>query len=131
MAIKTQDVRYADGSVSCLGFLAYDDARSGKRPGVLVVHEAFGLGDHAMDRAKMLAGIGYAALAVDLYGDRKQATSQDDMAVTMGPLRENPAALRARAKAGLTALAGQSMVDSGKLFAIGFCFGGTTVLELA
>jgi dienelactone hydrolase len=131
MTIKTEDVRYTDGPVSCLGFLAYDDAQAGKRPGVFVVHEAWGLGEHAKERAKMLAGLGYVALAADMYGDRRQAAKMEDLGVTMGPLRENPDALRARAKAGVAALAGHSRVDASKLFAIGFCFGGMTVLELA
>lgn len=130
MTIKTQDVRYADGDLSCLGFLAYDDAKPGKRPGVLVVHEAFGLGAHAMDRARMLAELGYVAFAADLFGDRRQVGPADLMSV-IGGLAGDPPVLRKRAKSALSCLAAQPQVDSTKLFGIGFCFGGTTVLELA
>jgi dienelactone hydrolase len=130
MTIKTEDVRYADGAVSCLGFLAYDDAQKGKRPGVLVVHEAFGLGEHAMERARMLAKLGYVAFAADLFGDRRQV-GPSDLGTVIGGLMGDPSALRKRAKAALSALAAQPRVDAQRLFAIGFCFGGTTVLELA
>ena len=130
MTIKTQDIRYADGALSCLGFLAYDDAQAGKRPGVLVVHEAFGLGEHAMERARMLAKQGYVALAADLFGDRRQIGAADLMA-EIGALAGDPPVLRKRAKAALSTLAAQPQVDASRLFAIGFCFGGTTVFELA
>jgi len=129
--IKTEDIAYADGDVSCLGYLAYDDSRAEKRPGVLVVHEAWGLGEHAMQRAGMLAEAGFVALAADLYGNRRQAAGIDEVRDVMGNLWSSPEVLRARAKAGLSALAAQPLVDSTRLFAIGFCFGGTTVLELA
>jgi len=130
MTIKTQDVRYADGDLSCHGFLAYDDAQTGKRPGVLVVHEAFGLGQHAMDRARMIAELGYVGFAADLFGDRRQVGPAELMDV-IGSLAGDPPTLRKRAKAALSTLAAQPQVDSSKLFGIGFCFGGTTVLELA
>ncbi|MGB8363132.1 MAG: dienelactone hydrolase family protein [Rhizomicrobium sp.] len=130
MTIKTQDVRYADGDLSCLGFLAYDDAKTGKRPGVLVVHEAFGLGEHAMNRARMIAELGYVGFAADLFGNRRQV-GPDDLMTVIGGLMGDPATLRKRAKAALSTLAAQPQVDPTKLFGIGFCFGGTTVLELA
>jgi dienelactone hydrolase len=130
MTIKTQDIRYADGPLSCNGFLAYDDKQTGKRPGVLVVHEAFGLGEHAMDRARMVAELGYVGFAADLFGDRRQVGPEDLMSV-IGALAGDPPTLRKRAKAALSTLTAQPQVDSTKLFGIGFCFGGTTVLELA
>jgi dienelactone hydrolase len=129
--MKTEDIRYSDGALSLNGFVAYDETKTGKRPGILVVHEAWGLGEHAMERVKMLADLGYVALAADMYGDRRQATSMDDVMKLIGDLRANPAKLRARAKAALATLATLPQVDEKRLGGIGFCFGGSTVLELA
>jgi dienelactone hydrolase len=129
--LKTVDLSYSDGTLDCRGFLAYDEKLEGKRPGILVVHEAWGLGDHAMERAQMLAGLGYVALAADMYGDRRQATDLQTAMGLIGDLRTNPEKLRARAGAAVVALRAQPNVDIDKIAAIGFCFGGTTVLELA
>ena len=129
--MKTEDIDYRDGALTCKGYVAYDDKIQGKRPGILVVHEAWGLGPHAMERARMLAELGYVALAADMYGDRRQVTSMESMMEVIGDLRSNPAKLRARASAALEALRAHPQVDSNKIGGIGFCFGGTTVLELA
>lgn len=129
--MKTQDVTYQDGDLTCVGYLAYDETVQGKRPGIVVVHEAWGLGEHAMERAKMIAGLGYVGLALDMYGGRKQVNDLQEAMGILGDLRGNPAKLRARAKAGLKALLDQPQVDASKLGGIGFCFGGTTVLEMA
>src|ERR1700751_4397341 len=72
--LQTKDIDYRDGALNMRGFLAYDETVPGKRPGILVVHEAWGLGEHAMERARMLAKEGYVALAADMYGDRRMAT---------------------------------------------------------
>lgn len=130
MTIQTEDIPYEDDGVNCLGYLAYDDTATDARPGVLVVHEAWGLGNHAQERARMLAAQGYVAFAADLFGDRRQVTPQEVRTV-IGPLAAEPAVLRKRAYAALSALAGQPRVDASRLFGIGFCFGGSTVLELA
>ncbi len=129
--MRTEDIEYRDGALNLRGVLAYDDAAPGKRPGIVVVHEAWGLGDHAIERAKMLARLGYVALAADMYGDRRQATDLPAAMELIGDLRTDPAKLRARAGAAVAALKAQPYVDSSRLAAIGFCFGGTTVLELA
>jgi len=129
--LKTEDLNYRDGDLDCRGFLAFDETLQGKRPGILVVHEAWGLGDHAMERAQMLAKLGYVALAADMYGGRRQATDLPTAMGLIGDLRTNPKKLRARAGAAIAALKALPNVDGGKLAAIGFCFGGTTVLELA
>jgi len=71
--MKTEDLEYKDGNVTCRGYLAYDESHAGKRPGILVVHEAFGLGKHVMDRAKMLADLGYVALAPTCMGTANAA----------------------------------------------------------
>lgn len=129
--MKTEDFEYPDGDLVCRGYLAYDETRPGKRPGVLVIHEAGGLGAHALQRTEMLAELGYVALAADLYGGREQAGSKEEMFALMDGLRADPAAHRARACAGLNALANLPNVDASCMAAIGFCFGGATVLELA
>ena len=124
------DLIYNDGDVSLNGYLAYDSEITGKRPGILVVHEAFGLTDHAMKRADRLASLGYVALAVDMFGDRKTARDLPSAMALMGEFNDGEK-LRARIMAGLKALKSQPHVDVSKIAAIGFCFGGTTVLELA
>jgi dienelactone hydrolase len=131
MMLQTKDIEYQDGALKMRGLLAYDDAHAGKRPGILVVHEAWGLGEHAMERAKMLAKEGYVALAADMYGDRRLASDLPQAMELIGELRTDPAKLRQRALSAVTALKAQPNVDTSRLAAIGFCFGGTTVLELA
>ncbi len=129
--IKTEDILYRDGPLNLNGFAAYEDGRSDRRPGVLVVHEAWGLGEHAIERAKMLASLGYVAFAADMFGDRRQVTKREEAMALIGDLRAHPPKLRARIRAALTALSDMPQVDSSRLGAIGFCFGGMTVLELA
>ena len=129
--MKTEDIHYRDGETSLNGFLAYDETVEGKRPGILVVHEAWGLGDHVIERAKMLARLGYVAFAVDMYGDRRQVGDLPAAMELIGDLRGSPAKFRGRIGAALDVLRGQPNVDVSKIAGIGFCFGGTTVLELA
>lgn len=129
--LKTEDVNYRDGSLNCSGVLAYDPAASAKRPGIVVVHEAWGLGTHAIERAKMLAELGYVALAADMYGDRRMATDLPAAMELIDEMRADPKKLFARANAAIDVLRRHPNVDPTKLAAIGFCFGGTTVLTLA
>jgi dienelactone hydrolase len=130
-AVQTKTITYKDGDVECKGFLAYDDAIGGPRPGVLVVHEIWGLNDYARSRAEQLARMGYVALAADMFGEGKTAEHPAD-AMAMGrKVRENVEAWRRRALAGIDALKAQPQCDSSRLAAIGYCFGGSTVLELA
>jgi dienelactone hydrolase len=129
--MRMNDIDYRDDAVICRGFLAYDDTASGKRPGVLVFHEGLGLGEHIIERARRVAKLGYVALAADMFGDRRQARDLEDMRGLVGDLRNDPAKLRARGRAALATLASQPQVETGKLCAIGFCFGGSVVLELA
>lgn len=129
--MRVEDIDYRDGPVVCRGVVAYDDTVSGKRPGVLVFHEGLGLGDHIIERATRVAKLGYVALAADMFGDRRQARDLEDMRTLVGDLRDEPAKLRARARAALATLASRPQVDAGRLCAIGFCFGGSVVLELA
>jgi dienelactone hydrolase len=129
--MRMEDIDYRDGPLVCRGRLAYDDTADGKRPGVLVFHEGLGLGDHIIERATRMAKLGYVALAADMFGDRRQARDLEDMRTLVGDLRNEPTKLRARARAALATLASRPQVDTGRLCAIGFCFGGSVVLELA
>jgi dienelactone hydrolase len=129
--VVTQTVEYRQDGTVMQGFLAYDEVLPEKRPGVLVVHEWWGLNDFAKQKAADLAGLGYAALAADIYGHGHTTTDPEEAARLAGEMRGNPELLRARARAGLQALVAAPQVDPQRLAAIGFCFGGTTVLELA
>lgn len=135
-AIKTQNVDYKSGDVALQGYLAYDDAVAGKRPGVLVFPEWWGLNDYPKERARALAEMGYVAFAADMYGKGVVATSPDEAGKLAGQFRANweqggQAEMRQRAAAGLAVLAKQPQVDPARLAAIGYCFGGTVALELA
>src|SRR3954452_6847389 len=129
--MRMDDIDYRDDTVTCRGLVAYDDTASGKRPGVLVFHEGLGLGEHIIERARRVAKLGYVALAADMFGDRRQARNPEDMGRLVGDLRNDPTKLRARGRAALATLASLPQVDAGRLCAIGFCFGGSVVLELA
>jgi len=129
--VHTQDVRYREGSVEFLGYLAFDDTIPRKRPGVLVVHEGLGLGEHIMERTRRVAELGYVAFAPDMFGGRRQFTDIQEMAKLLAELRNDLPALRARARAALATLVSLPQVDGTRIAAIGFCFGGSVVLELA
>jgi dienelactone hydrolase len=129
--MQTHDIDYRSDAAKLRGFLAFDEKVSARRPGVLVFHEGLGLGDFAMVRARMLAEIGYVAFAADMYGDRRQARNLREVAHLVGEMRNQPQMVRDRGHAALEALAGLPQVDATRLAAIGFCFGGTVVLELA
>jgi dienelactone hydrolase len=128
--LASQAVEYRHHDTVMQGYLAYDDTVTGKRPGVLVVHEWWGLNEFAKERANKLAEMGYVALAVDMYGKGQVTQDPEEARKLAGHVRSTPL-MRERAKAGLEILHKHSLVDPQKLAAIGFCFGGTTVLELA
>jgi dienelactone hydrolase len=128
--MKTEVHEYDSGGPRSHGYLAIPQGTEA-RPGVLVVHEAPGLDQHAKRRAEMLAELGYIALAADLYGGGIVGEGPEQAFALMGPLRENPDLLRRRVRAGLDALAALPGVDVRRLGAIGYCFGGMSVLELA
>lgn len=129
--ISTKTLRYRQGDTELLGYLAYPEDVSGKVPGILVVPEWRGLDDYAKGRAEQLARLGYVALAADIYGDGKVAADNQEAAALAKRYREDRALMRARAQAALNALKAQPSVDPDQTAAIGYCFGGTTVLELA
>jgi dienelactone hydrolase len=125
-----QDIEYHADGARLVGTLAVDETRSGRRPGVLVAPEGMGLSDHTRSIARRLAEAGYAAFAMDYYGDGATI----DLGAAMpriGAFMAAPDTIRARAAAALGVLSGQEWTDPGRLAAIGYCFGGTTALELA
>ena len=124
-----QPVNYTEGDVRLSGFLACDATRTEKRPGILVVHGGRGLDDHAKGRARQLAEMGFVAFACDMYGDDVTGDRERKMA-RIKELSGDPARLCQRAKAGIEVLASHPQVD-GRMAAVGYCFGGMTVLELA
>jgi len=129
--MQTCDIDYRNEATVLRGHLAFDEKMTARRPGVLVFHEGVGLGDFAIARARMLAETGYVALAADMFGDRRQARNLQEVATLVGDLRNQPETLRARGRAALATLAALPQVDPTRLAAIGFCFGGSVVLELA
>lgn len=129
--VRTERVPYRHGDLQLEGYLAWDDAVPGKRPGVLVVHEWWGLNDYVRRRAEQLARLGYLAFALDMYGKGKVTNHPDEAGAWMKAVQANVTAWRDRATAGLAVLRAHDLVDGPRLAAIGYCFGGATVLQLA
>jgi dienelactone hydrolase len=129
--VKTQEVTYKDNGTELKGYLTYDDAVQGKRPGILVVHEWWGHNPYARKRARMLAERGYTALAVDMYGDGKTADHPDDAGKFAKAVGGNLPLARARFLAALNLLTTHDTVAKDKTAAIGYCFGGGMVLQMA
>lgn len=130
-AVRTEIVDYQDGAAVLQGYLAYDDAVQGLRPGVLIVHEWTGLGPYVERRAREIAGLGYVAFAADIYGKGVRPKSREEAAAQAGIYKKNRALFRRRVNTGLQRLEKDPRVDRARLAAIGYCFGGTAVLELA
>ncbi len=129
--VQSQAVGYEDDGVPLTGYLYWDDALEGERPGILVIHEWWGLNDYAKQRARMLAELGYVAFAADMYGN-EQVTDQPAQAREwMQEITVDPERWRQRAGAGLTQLKAVDEVNTAQLAAIGYCFGGGTVLQMA
>lgn len=130
-AVKGEEVAYESGGVVMKGYLAYDDAIKSKRPGVLVVHDWWGHGEYVRGRARALAALGYTALAVDMYGSGKQVEHPDDAGKLSGTVRGNLPVMKARFNAACDVLGKHGTVDARRIAAIGYSFGGSTVLEMA
>lgn len=130
-AVKKELVTYKVGDAAYRGHLVYDDASTDKRPGILVVHEWWGLDDYARKRAEQLAGMGYVAFACDMYGEGKTTEHAKEAGAMASAVRKNAVEWQARAQAGLKVLRDHPLVDGKKLAAIGYCFGGSTALTLA
>lgn len=129
--IVGKTVEYSAQSVMMKGYLAYNENIKGKRPGVLVIHEWWGLNDYARKRARMLAELGYTGLAVDMYGDGKTAMHPDDAGKFSSELMKNFDAAKVRFMAAVDFLKQQPTVDPHGIAAIGYCFGGGVVLNMA
>lgn len=130
-AIKNEEISYTANGITMKGYLAYDDAIKGKRPGVLVVHEWWGHNEYARRRARMLAELGYVAFAVDMYGDGKQAAHPDDAGKFAGAVMQNMEGAKARFTAAMDLLKKNPHTDPARIAAIGYCFGGGVVLHMA
>lgn len=131
-AVQTREIRYQDADgTPLIGYYAYDDAVSGKRPGIVVVHEWWGLNDYAKRRARDLAALGYNALAIDMYGDGKHTEHPQDAQAFMAAALKDPAAAARRFDAGLALLKLQPNTNKHELGAVGYCFGGKVVLDAA
>ena len=130
-AIIGEPVTYKAGDFVMQGYLAYDDGIAGKRPGILVVHEWWGHNEYARERARMLAKLGYTALAVDMYGDGKQADHPDDAGKFATEVRQNMPLATERFLAALRVLQKHATVNPEQIAAIGYCFGGGVVLQMA
>lgn len=128
--IITKETAYSKDSMTFKGYCAYDNNVKGKRPGVLVAHEWWGLNDFSKSKTRELAAMGYFAFAVDLYGNGKTASDMKTAAQMAGEVRGTPR-MRERVIAGYNEMLKQELVDPNGTAAIGFCFGGTAVLELA
>jgi dienelactone hydrolase len=130
-AVRTKEVEYTQGTTTLQGFLAWDDAAKGRRPGVLVVHEWWGLNQHARNQAKRLAEAGYVAFALDMYGKGKVTTHPDQAQAFASEAAKDPATMAARFDAAMQQLKQDPHVDPGRISAIGYCFGGAVVLATA
>ena len=129
--IKTATVAYQDGDTALEGFVAYDDANEKPRPGVLVIHDWTGLQEYAETRTKMLAELGYVAFAADIYGKGVRPGTDAECGVQAGKYLKDAPLLRRRATLGYAQLLKQPRVEAKRTAAIGYCFGGSSVLELA
>ncbi len=129
--VITEAVTYTEAGEEFTGYVSYDNAVKGKRPGVMVVHEWWGLDDYAKRRTEMLAKLGYVAFAVDMYGTGKVTDSADQAKEWMTEVTTDVEWWRERAMAGIRYLKNHKLVDADKIAAIGYCFGGGTVIQLA
>ena len=130
-AVQSKAIEYDDHGTKLTGHLYWDDATTDKRPGILVIHEWWGLNDYAKKRARMLAELGYVAFAADMYGDGKVTETPDQARQWMQQVTADVDLWRERAGLGLAQLKASGLVDGDRLAATGYCFGGGTVLQMA
>jgi hypothetical protein len=129
-AIKTQYVDYKDGNTPLKGYLAYDDSKTGKRPGVLLVHYRGGLQGETLKDAEMIASLGYVVFAEDIFGVATPPKTVPEMTALTDVYNKNRPLMRTRSRSGFDELAKNAMVDASKIAVIGYCFGGTVAVEL-
>ncbi len=130
-ALKEEPVTYKDGDTTLKGFVVYDDAKKGKRPGMLVIHEWWGITKHTRAEARRFAEQGYTAFVADMYGGAKSADNPKDASGLMNSLMGNPKAVQSRFNAARSQLARHATVNAKKVGASGYCMGGTVVLNMA
>lgn len=129
--MKEENVTYQGNNVSMNGFVVYDENRQGPRPAVIVVHEWWGLNDYIKNRARQLADMGYIVMAIDMFGNGKTADNPDSAGKLATPFYQDPQMARERFHAGMTKLISYPQTDTAKIGAIGYCFGGAQVLNMA
>src|SRR5213596_3124440 len=129
--VQSREIEYRQGDTVLKGFVAWDDAVQGRRPGVLVVHEWWGLNEHAKNQARRLAEAGYVGFALDMYGKGKVTTHPQDAQAFATEATKDPAMVAARFNAALEELKRDPHVDPARIAAIGYCFGGGVVLNMA
>jgi len=130
-AVREKPVTYSDGEATMKGFVVVDDAIKGKRPGIVMVHEWWGITKHIHNEARRFAREGYTVFIADMYGDAKIATNPKDAGEFSGSVMKNPAAMEARFNAARDLLAKEASVDPTRIGAVGYCFGGGVVLNMA
>jgi len=129
--IYSKTVQYRQGDAALEGYVVYDRTKTTKRPAVLIVHDLMGPGEFVYEKARQMARLGYVAFAADIYGKGIRPKNMDEAAAEAGKYKADRALLRLRVKAALDYLRGIKYVDQSRIAAIGYCFGGTTALELA
>lgn len=130
-SLKEENVTYLADGVTLKGFVVYDENVMGKRPAILVVHEWWGLNDYTKMRARKLAELGYIAMAVDIFGDGKNATNPKEAQDLTSPFYKNPQLAKSRLDAAIIKIREFSQADANSIAAIGYCFGGAVVLNSA
>lgn len=130
-AVKEEAVTYKDGDTTMKGFLVYDDAAKGKRPGIILVHEWWGITKHMHSEARRFAQNGYTVFIADMFGDGKTADNPKGAGMLAGSVMKNPAGMQSRFNAARAQLAKHPSVDASKIGAAGYCFGGTVAINMA
>jgi dienelactone hydrolase len=129
-AMKSQWIDYKQGNTALSGYLVYDDAIQGRRPGVLMIHDRSGFSAGTLADAEMIARLGYVVFAEDIFGKGVVPKTVPEMTDLITIYNNDRPLMRARALAGFDVLKAQPMVDPAKLASVGYCFGGTTGIEL-
>ena len=129
--IRTQWIDYQQGGTALQGYLAYDDAQAGKRPGVLLVHRRDGMSELTLENARMVAKLGYVAFAPDIFGKSNRPKKTEEEQALSAAFNKDRPLMRARAEAGLEVLKQNELVDAAHIAVVGYCFGGTVAVELA
>ena len=131
VSLKEENVSYTGDDISMNGYVVYDASKQARRPAVIIVHEWWGLNDYPKMRAKKLAELGYVAMAIDMFGNGKTADNPNDAGKLAAQFYQNPAMAKARFDAALSKLKTYTEVDTNNIAAIGYCFGGAMVLNMA